>query len=93
MPSERRKALFRWLGVIFLRPWNLISVFCLFTFIFTLKVKWLFGVLPLWGIPVSLFFWVFVHHGFTRLWLNVGTLPPSGPPPAAPLVTAEENAA
>jgi hypothetical protein len=77
-----------WLASLLLRPWNLISAIGLITFILTLHVRWLFLLLPLYGVIAAIFFAV-THFVFTRLWLSAGRLPPSREGPAnATAVTA-----
>ncbi|MEA2489832.1 MAG: hypothetical protein QOH21_1624 [Acidobacteriota bacterium] len=52
----------------------MITLVCLLMFVITLKVKWLFGVLPLWGFPIAALF-AFIHFLATPLWRYTGRLP------------------
>jgi len=80
--GEVWKGRLRWAVSLLTRPVNLVSLFCAIVFTLTLEVKWLFGILPLWCVPLGLFF-VFIHYVFTSLWLRAGRLPR----PPAPLRT------
>jgi hypothetical protein len=54
---------------------NLITLGAVLMFVFTLRPKWLLGVLPLWSVVAFLAF-VVARYVFTPLWMRAGKLKP-----------------
>lgn len=70
---EVRRAQLTWFGGLWIRPANVVSLVCLVMLLATGQLRWLWGILPLWVLPICAVFF-FLRFVASPVWMRVGRL-------------------